>query len=97
MLMQKIFLLPYEKPVSSNKITKYAAKIKSIMYAMLKTWIDIIFAMLIVSLYTKNPKPDQFSTMNQILRYFVGSLEKNIKFRGESKLNLIRYYSILIK
>lgn len=35
--MQEIPLLPYEKPGSSNKKTKYAAKIRSIIYAIVET------------------------------------------------------------
>lgn len=35
--MQKTFLLPYDRLVSFNKKTKYAAKIVSIIYAMIET------------------------------------------------------------
>ncbi len=89
--MREILLLPYEKPVSSNKKTKYAAKIGSIMYTMVETRIDIAFATSMVSRFAKNPGPDHFSAMDQILRYLAGSLERGITFGGESELSLIGY------
>ncbi len=89
--MRETSLLPYEKPVSSNKKTKYAAKIGSIMYAIVETQINIAFATSMVSRFAKNPGPDHFSAVDQILRYLAGSPERGITFGVESKLNLIGY------
>ncbi len=89
--MRETSLLPYEKPVSSNEKTKYAAKIGSIMYAMVETQIDIAFATSMVSRFAKNPGPDYFSAVDQILRCLAGSPERDITFGGESELNLIGY------
>lgn len=88
--MQETLLLSYEKPVSSNIKTKYVAKIRFIIYAILETQIDIVFATSIISCFTKNLGPDYFIAVNQVLRYLAGSLEKSITFEGKSKLNLIR-------
>lgn len=44
-----------------------------------------------VSCCAKNPGPDHFSTMDQILRYLADSAKKGITFEGKSKLNLIAY------
>lgn len=44
-----------------------------------------------VRYFVKNPRPDQFSIMNQILRYLAGNPEKDIIFGRESELNLVRY------
>lgn len=56
--MQEIPLLLYYKPVFSNEKIKYIAKIRSIIYAMVKTKTNILFAMLIVSRFAKNPRSD---------------------------------------
>ncbi len=39
----------------------------------------------------KNPRPDHFSAVDQILRYLASSPERDITLGGESKLNLIGY------
>lgn len=84
-------LLPYDKPVFSNKETKYITKIRSIMYAMIETWIDITFAMSIISRFGKNLGPNKFSVVDQILKYLADSPERGIILEGESKLNLVGY------
>ena len=89
--MRETPLLPYEKPVTSIKKTKYAAKIGSIMYEMVETRIDIAFATSMVSRFTKNPGPDHFSAVDQILRYLAGSQDRGITFGGESELRLVGY------
>lgn len=89
--MRKTPLVPYKKLVSSNKKTKYAAKIGSIMYAMVKTRIDIGFATSMVSRFAKNPGPDHFSAVDQILRYLAGSQDRGIMFGGEPELRLVGY------
>ncbi len=61
------------------------------MYAMVETRIDIAFATSMVSRFAKNPGPDHFSAVDQILRYLAGSPERRITFAGESELNLIGY------
>lgn len=40
--------------------------------------------MSIVSCFAKNPGPDLFSIVDQLLRYLAGSPEKSITFKGES-------------
>ncbi len=89
--MRETPLVPYEKPVSSNEKTKYAAKIGSIMYAMVETRIDIALATSMVSRFAKNPGPDHFSAVDQILRYLAGSQDRGITFGGEPELRLLGY------
>lgn len=89
--MQETPLIHYEKSVSSNEKTKYVAKIGSIMYAMIETRIDIAFATSMVSCFAKNPRPDHFSAVDQLLRYLAGSPERAITFGGKSKLQLVGY------
>ena len=83
-LMQETLLLLYKKLVSLTKKTKYMAKIGYIIYAIVETWIDIAFVTLMVSCFAKNLRPDYFSTIDQILRYLVGSQDKAILFGGKS-------------
>ena len=80
--MRETPLLPYKKPVFSNKKLKYMAKIGSIMYAIVETCIDIAFATSMVSCFTKNPGPDR----DQILKYLAGSQDREITFGGKSEL-----------
>ena len=89
--MQETPLVPYKKLVASNKKTKYAAKTGSIMYAMVETQIDIAFATSMVSRFAKNPGPDHFSAVDQILRYLANSQDRGITFGGEPTLHLIGY------
>lgn len=84
--MRETLLLPYKKPVFSNKKLKYMAKIGSIMYAIVETGIDIAFATSMVSCFTKNPGPDHFSAVDQILKYLAGSQDREITFGGKSEL-----------
>lgn len=46
---------------------KYAAKVGSIMYIIVKTQVDIAFAISIVSLFAKNPSSEYFNTIDQVL------------------------------
>lgn len=91
MPMQEILLLFYKKLISSNKKTKYVAKIGSIIYALVDTQIDIAFATSMVSRFANCFKPDHFSAINHILRYLAGSQDKNIIFKKKPELCIIRY------
>lgn len=71
--MRETPLIPYKKLISSNRKTKYAAKIGSIMYAIVRSPIDIVSAMSMVSCFVKNPRPDYFSAVNKIFQYLAGS------------------------
>lgn len=61
------------------------------MYIIVKTQINILFAISMVSCFAKNRKRDYFSIINQILRYIASSPKKDITFKEESELNFIRY------
>lgn len=71
--MQKISLVPYKKTVSSNKKTKYVIKIRFIIYAIVKTQINILFTMSMISCFAKNSGPDYFRLIDQILKYLTGN------------------------
>lgn len=89
--MRETPLVPYKKPISSNKKTKYAAKIGSIMYATVETRIAIAFATSMVSCFAKNLGPDHFSAVDQTLRYLADSQDRGIIFGGEPELRLVGY------
>lgn len=48
-LMQDTILLLFDTSISELEKTKYPAKVASIMYVMVKTCIDIVFAISIIS------------------------------------------------
>ncbi len=51
-------MLLYDKLVSSNKKTKYETKIRFIMYVIIKTWVDIIFTISMISCFVKKLELD---------------------------------------
>lgn len=89
--MQDIVLFLSNIPASKIKKAKYVAKIDSIMYAMIETWIDIAFATSIVSRFAKNLSSKYFNSIDQILRYLAGSPDKGITFEEDEELKLIEY------
>lgn len=66
-LIQDIVFFPSNPPASEMEKAKYAAKVDSIIYAMVEIQIDIAFATSIVSQFTKNPSSEHFNAINQIL------------------------------
>lgn len=90
-LIRETLLIPYKKLVFFNKKTKYVTKIGSIMYPMVKTRIDIMFATSMVSHFAKNPGPDYFSAIDEILRYLANSQDKGITFGRKPELCLVGY------
>ena len=89
--MQKTLLILYKKPVSSNKKTKYATKLRSIIYTIFKTQINIIFAILIIGRFAKNLRLDYFNAVDQILKYLASNENRNIMFRKKPKFCLFWY------
>lgn len=62
--MQEISLIFYKKLVSLNKKIKYIAKIRYIIYIIIKIQIDIAFAISIISHFAKNLWLDYFSIVD---------------------------------
>ena len=89
--MRDTILLPSNTPASESEKVKYAAKVGSIMYAMVETRINIAFATSMVSRFAKNPSSEHFNAIDQILRYLAGSPERGITLGGEKELKLIGY------
>lgn len=89
--MQKTILLPWNTSASELEKTKHLAKIGSIMYAIVKTRINIAFATSMVSWFTKNLSSEHFNAIDQILQYLAGSLNKGMIFRGDEKLKIIKF------
>lgn len=61
------------------------------MYTMVKTRIDIVFTISIVSQFAKNPSSEDFNIINQILQYLAESPDKGITFEENENLKLIKY------
>ena len=53
---------------------------------MVETYIDILFATLIVNCFSKISRSDHFSAINQILRYLANSQDRKIIFDGKLEL-----------
>ena len=58
---------------------------------MVETQIDIAFATSMISRFAKNPGPDHFSVVDQILRYLAGSQDRGITFGREPEFRLVGY------
>lgn len=59
---------------------------------MIETYIDIAFAISMISSFTKYPGPHYFSTVNHILKFLASSQDTRITFGGKSKFQIIRYF-----
>lgn len=64
--IQKFSLLFYEKKVLAFEKTKYTRKIRFIIYVMVKTSIDMLFAISKLSCFLKNSELKYFSIIDQI-------------------------------
>lgn len=81
----------YKKPVSLNKKIKYAVKIGFIIYIIAEIYINIIFTIWIISCFIKNPRPDHFRDIDQILRYLTRSQDHEITFGNKLEFWLVTY------
>ena len=84
-------MLPSDAPISDLEKAKYSAKVGSIIYTMVETRIDIVFATSMVSRFAKNLSSEHFNAIDQILRYLARSCERGIIFGGEKELKLVGY------
>lgn len=87
----EILSLSYKKPVSLNKKIKYAVKIGFIIYIIAEIYINIIFTIWIISYFIKNPRPNHFRDIDQILRYLTRSQDHGIIFGSKLEFWLITY------
>lgn len=80
--------------ISEFEKAKYSAKVDLIMYAIIKSHIDIAFIIFMVSKFAKNPSLEYYHIIDQILHYLAGSQHKNIILGGEEELKLVRYLDL---
>jgi hypothetical protein len=65
---------------------EYQGTVRSVMYAMLGTRLDLGFTVSTLSKYYSNPTPKHVITALQVLRYLQKTLRVSITFSGRSNL-----------
>lgn len=76
------FLPNSEGTVTKAKQEKYQEMTRSLLFSMVETRPDIIFAISIASQYTKNPSHLYIEAVKTILKYFKGFKDQGIVYRG---------------
>lgn len=89
--MRKIALFLLDILILDLEKAKYSTKIGSIIYAIVKTQIDITFVTFMVSRFAKNSSSEHFNAIDQILYYLTESCKRDIIFKREKKLKLVGY------
>lgn len=80
-----------DSPASATGKEKYQGMTGSIMFSMVKSRLNIIFATLIASCFAKNLASQYIKVVKTILRYFKGSRERGITYGSQEKL-LVKGY-----
>lgn len=60
----EIALLSSDALISDLEKARYSAKVRSIIYAIVETWINITFATSMVSQFAKNPSSEHFNSID---------------------------------
>ena len=60
----------------------YKALVDSFMYAMVATWLDLAFAMSVVSQFMASPTPMHWMAVKRIIQYLKGTLDVNLCLGG---------------
>lgn len=78
---------------SYETIFWYSSAVRFLIYAITMTWLEITFALSIVSKYCNNPNSTYVAAITWILQYIKNTLHDCIIFCGnlDTKLNLIGY------
>lgn len=66
-LIEKKTLFPFDILISDIETHEYLANLVFIIYIMIKTLIDIIFTIFMISRFAKNQNSEYFYIINQIL------------------------------
>ena len=68
------------------KNVPYASAVRSLMYAMLCTRIDICYTVRLVSRYQSNPSKAHWKAVKRILRYLKGTMDYSLCYQGKDML-----------
>ena len=68
----------------------YASTVRSLMYVMVCTCLDIAYAIGTVSRFLSNPRKEHWNVVKSIMRYFQGTSSMSLCF-GCEKLEFIGY------
>ena len=86
-----VVLANVDKPASDDSRQRYQSLIGSVLYAMLATHPDIVFAVTRLSKYNSNPSNAHWNYAKYILRYLQGTKEYRLRYAGASNDGLIAY------
>jgi hypothetical protein len=68
-----------------NKSLNYATAIGSLMYAAHATRPDILYAVITLAQYTKNPSPIHWTAVKRIFRYLKGTVDYKLTYGGRDQ------------
>ena len=78
--------------IDNDIIYWYFSMIKSLMYAMIMTWSNLIYFFLILSRYCFNPNLTHVKIIIRVFKYIKRTLDYDIHY--ENKENLIKYIDV---
>lgn len=77
-----------EREASPPKKKRYQGMIGSIIFSMVETRLDIAYATLLISHFTKNLSYQHTEVVKTILKYLKWSKNRGIAYDGEEKLKI---------
>lgn len=80
-----------EREASPFEKERYQGMTRSIMFLMVKTRPDIVFAISLVSRFAKNLSHQYTKAVKTILKYLKGSKEREITYKGKEELKIEGY------
>ncbi len=84
--------LDKETPINPYPAQQYQSAIGFLMYTMIYTRLDLIYAVSKLSQYGSNPKKVHWKAVKRVLQYVKGTLDHSLTFEGTSSaMSLIGY------
>jgi transposase InsO family protein len=76
---------PVEEPEDQRGSLAFATMIGSLMYAAHATRPDILYPVILLSQFTRNPAPVHWTAAKRILRYLKGTIDLTLTYGGENQ------------
>ena len=70
---------------------RYQSAMGSLIFAMIGTWVDILYAVGVVSQYMINLGPLHWSAVKRISVYLKGTMDDGLSYGGSSNLPVVGY------
>lgn len=80
-----------EGEASPSEKRKYQGMTGSLMFSMVETRSDIVYATSLVSCFAKNPSHQHTKAVKTILQYLKGSRDRRITYGGDEELCVVEY------